>query len=80
MAATHADQSQYRPQTIWTQLRSREDGEWFQAVRWQGLAWEHQKGHRTAVFHRHPFFAGIGVEGLGDRCYLQMMGQPQRAQ
>lgn len=40
--------------------------------------YEHQQGHRAGVIHSHPVFKGIDVDGLGDRCYMQMIAEPRK--
>ena len=79
MWSTHTGVPDYRPRTEWLQLGSRQGEGWFQAIRWQGKAWEHQQDHRAGRFHDHPFFEGIDVSGLGDQCYMQMLAQPGQA-
>lgn len=75
--STHRGAPRFAEHTLWgQQVARRADGDWFQAWSWRGSMFEHQQGHRAAVFHPHPIFEGIDVAGLGDRCYLQMMSKP----
>lgn len=66
----------FLPRVHWVQLRSCEGGEWFQALSWTGEACEHAHNHLGGEFFPHPFFKGVDTRGLGDRCYLQMVGRP----
>lgn len=67
----------FQERMLWgQQVARRQDGDWFQAWSWKGWMFDHQQGHKAAVFHPHPIFDGIDIEGLGDRCYLQMMSKP----
>jgi|GEM_PF-5628616 len=79
MWSTHEGTPVYRPWDKWIQVASRVDEGWVQAFHGRTLAFEHQRGHRAAVFHQHSFFEGIDVTGMGDRCYLQMMAKPGAA-
>jgi hypothetical protein len=65
------------PRVHWVQLRSREGGEWFQALSWTGEACEHGHNHLGGELFPHPFFEGVDTRGLGDRCYLQMVSKPR---
>lgn len=66
----------YVPRVNWMQMRSREAGEWFQALSWSGDACEHGYDHRGGELFPHPFWEGITIRGLGDRCYLQVVARP----
>lgn len=63
--------------SFWGQYATSQDGDpYLGNFQWSGVKFEHQKTGSVGKIYDHPFWGDIDIEGLEQRCYLQMMSAP----
>ena len=67
----------FEPDAFWGQyITSQEEGLYLGTFHWEGVKYEHQQAGSVGQIYPHPFWGGIDVVGMEQRCYLQMISAP----